>query len=483
MSKKVNNEIKELQSNEIITSKKQTNSKKSFSKKNIKPVLEKEKQEINKKEVVVEETTTINESKKKKNKRPIIVLIISLIVLIGMLVLTYFNIFKNGCCEDKNKPIKPVVNKKLPKLPKPEVTEGERGLLGIDKNVNEKAIDKYLNRDDSVYRDMRMLEDPAQYENIGGDRFLSGYVKGFEIVPLPYIIPVKNLPNEVGTTYQGSTLFFQTSDGTYHPMYEESMKIVEKLFPKDKIIFLMCGGGGYAGMMKEFLVSQGWDKDSIYVVGGYWYYKGKNNIIVPKEVNQYGYPEYDFTDVPYHEIDFSELTQIMPDRHNKGTVIPFYLEDEYYNGKDEKFDSLLKDYNDAYENFSKEHKDFKYEEYEAYQKEYADKVINYLHKLMKDKKSFVITVYNDIGCGDDDDTIRTKALDFFEKNHIYTYDFGYELLMKTDIYKDVQNAPNCIIFKNGKVYTYYYDESDDDLKINESKESTAKWIQKYILLK
>ena len=36
----------------------------------------------------------------------------------------------------------------------------------------------------------------------------------------------------------------------------------------------MCGGGGYAGMTKNMLVSLGWDKDKIYVVGGYWFYEG-----------------------------------------------------------------------------------------------------------------------------------------------------------------------------------------------------------------
>ena len=45
--------------------------------------------------------------------------------------------------------------------------------MGIDKNINEATIDEYLNRPDSVYRDMRMLEDPGNYEAIGGDRLLA----------------------------------------------------------------------------------------------------------------------------------------------------------------------------------------------------------------------------------------------------------------------------------------------------------------------
>ena len=425
-----------------------------------------------------------NESvKKKNNKKILIILIITFILVISALIFSYFKFFHNKPDSKKVSTIKPVVNPKLPKLPKPEVTEGERGELGIDKNVNEKTIDKYLNRDDSVYRDMRMLEDPAEYESIGGDRYLSGYVKGFEVVPLPYIIPVKNLPKEVGTTYAGSTLFYQMSDGSYVPMYEESTEILEKLFPRDKIIFLMCGGGGYAGMMKKFLVSQGYDADSIYVVGGHWYYKGKNNIEVPYKFNKWGSKIYDFSDVPYHEIEFEELTQIMPDRHNKGEIKPFYLDDEYYDSKDEKFEELIKNYNNVYSDYEKEHPEYDSDEYLEFYDEREKKVVNYINKLMNDKKTFIVTVYNDMGCDEDDDTIRTKSLDFFNKHNIYTYDIGAELMIKTDIYKDVWSAPNVIIIKNGKVYTFYYNESDEDLEINKSKEATAQWIRKYILLK
>ena len=197
--------------------------------------------------------------------------------------------------------------KDMNKLPKPELTEGLRGELGIDKNINEKTIDKYLNREDSVYRDVRMLDDPGDYEAIGGDSKLSGFVKGFEVISLPYIIPVKGLPEAVGDTYLGDTLF-SINDGKYVPNYKESLSILEYIFPKDKNIFIMCGGGGYAGMMKNLLVSLGWDENKIYNVGGYWYYEGKNNISVKRNDN--GEVVYDFWKVLYHDIDFSKLHKI-----------------------------------------------------------------------------------------------------------------------------------------------------------------------------
>lgn len=192
----------------------------------------------------------------------------------------------------------------LKELPKPTVSEGARGELGIDKNINESNIDEYLNREDSVYRDMRMLEDVAEYENIGGDSYLSGFVKGFEVVPFPLIVNVTGLPEEVGNTYNGETLYTLTEDGKYVANYEESKEFLEYFFPKDKNIFLMCGGGGYAGMMKNMLVALGWDEEKIYNVGGYWYYKGKNNVEVKNgEI-------YDFWKVTYHDINFHLFTKV-----------------------------------------------------------------------------------------------------------------------------------------------------------------------------
>lgn len=197
---------------------------------------------------------------------------------------------------------------KLKDLPKPEVTGGERGTLGIDKNINEETIDEYLNREDSVYRDMRMLKDPGNYEAIGGDSYLSGFVEGFEVVPYPLLTEVKGLPEKVGETYQGNTLFTEKEDGTYVANYEESLSYLEYYFPKDKNIFLMCGGGGYAGMTKNLLVSLGWDENKIYNVGGYWFYNGNHNISTKKEEKED--TSYDFWKVTYHDIDFSTLTEI-----------------------------------------------------------------------------------------------------------------------------------------------------------------------------
>ena len=194
-------------------------------------------------------------------------------------------------------------------LPKPEISEGIRGeQFGIDKNINESTIDEYLGRSDSVYRDMRMLKDPGNYEAIGGDSYLSGFVEGFEVVPLPYLTNVTGLPEDVGETYTGETLFTQDESGNYVANYEESMEILEAIFPKDKNIFLMCGGGGYAGMTKTMLVALGWDENKIYNVGAYWSYNGNNNVEVKKTIDGEDY--YNFSIVPYYNIDFTTLHEV-----------------------------------------------------------------------------------------------------------------------------------------------------------------------------
>ncbi len=199
-------------------------------------------------------------------------------------------------------------------LPKAELSEGLRGKYGIDKNINEKTIDNYLNRTDTVYRDVRMLVDTATWENKGGDRYLSGYIKGFEVIPSPFLanytdeyIEQKKIENVSGL-YQGKTLFHLDNEGNYTPNYQESMNILETIFPKDKNIFIICGAGGYAGQVKHMLVKLGWDETKVRDIGGYWYYEGRNSIQVKETIDGKDY--YNFSKVPYYDIDFNSLTEI-----------------------------------------------------------------------------------------------------------------------------------------------------------------------------
>ena len=195
------------------------------------------------------------------------------------------------------------------KLPAPEVDTATQ--FGVDKNINMTTIDNYLHREDVAYRDVRMLFDPADYAAIGGDADLSATITGFKVVPYPYIATLSALP--VANAYEGETLFdvVWNADGTIASVsenYQESTFILEELFPRDKAVFLMCGGGGYAGMTKSLLLYLGWDEGLLYNVGGNWEYKGENGlelIVYPEDAQDENICATWRADYAY--IDFSRL--------------------------------------------------------------------------------------------------------------------------------------------------------------------------------
>lgn len=196
---------------------------------------------------------------------------------------------------------------KVKELPKADADLDSQ--FGVDKNITVANIDEYLGRDDTVYRDMRMLFDPADYAAIGGDADLSFSIEGFKVVPYPYIATLQTLP--VDGAYVGNCLFTVewADDGSIVSVkenYKESMQALEELFPKDKNIMLTCGGGGYGGMMRVLLIKLGWDAEKLYNIGGSWEYKGDHRfeiISYPEDANEepvmatwradYAYIEFD----------------------------------------------------------------------------------------------------------------------------------------------------------------------------------------------
>jgi len=198
------------------------------------------------------------------------------------------------------------------KLPAPEVDSSSQ--FGIDKNINQETIDEWLFRSDVVYRDVRMLFDPAEYGSIGGEADLTATIEGFKVIPYPYIATLQSLP--VANAYTGDKLFEVewTEDGhvvSATPLYEESMMILEELFPKDKAIFLMCGGGGYANMTKQLLLFLGWDEAKLYNIGANWTYKGNHALeIVVYPEDKDGKNIYATWRADYAHIEFSKLNKI-----------------------------------------------------------------------------------------------------------------------------------------------------------------------------
>ena len=322
-------------------------------------------------------------------------------------------------------------------LPVPELEEGLRGeQFGIDKNINEKTIDQYLNREDTVYRDMRMLKDEAEYEAIGGDSWLSGYVEGFEIVPFPYLTNVEGLPPEVGTGYRGDTLFIHTENG-YEPAYEESMEILEYLFPKDKNIILMCGGGGYAGMTKGMLAELGWDASKIYNAGGYWFYEGEHSVSLKREEN--GETYYDFYKAPYHYIDFSSLHRIqdapestaVPETGEETSVIPAVTAEE-------------------------------------------------ISRKAEDKETFAVYISLP-GCGSCAAFLPVIS-EYAEAGLVDVYGISLTELKETEtlLSGQVEYTPSVAIIENGEVKAVLKADSDADLPHYQSVRSLSEWFNEHL---
>ena len=194
----------------------------------------------------------------------------------------------------------------------PVASPNKANMFGVDKNININTIDDWLGRDDVAYIDVRMLIDPGDYRKIGGDPILSGTIEGFAVVPYPFLANLTGLPPQVAASqYDGPTLFTLTWDkkgniDTLTPNYEESEMIIKDLFPQDKAIFLLCGGGGYAAFTRALLIKLGYNPDMLYNVGGFWFYKGNKTVNVKVSYGD-NKEYYAFHKLNYHYIDFDQL--------------------------------------------------------------------------------------------------------------------------------------------------------------------------------
>jgi len=186
------------------------------------------------------------------------------------------------------------------------------GPFGVDSNINVPTgtIDNYLNRPDVAYIDVRMFYDPAEFGAIGGIAELTQTLPGYRVVPYPFIGTLSAMP--VANAYEGDTLF-RVVWGEGHeiieatPNFAESETILSQIYPKDKAIFLMCGGGGYSALTRALLVHQGWDANMIYNTGGNWYYEGDNPLDLTVSGN---YSDIATWRADYAHIDFEHLTRI-----------------------------------------------------------------------------------------------------------------------------------------------------------------------------
>ena len=213
-------------------------------------------------------------------------------------------------CSSRRNPVSVALPSSFLPLPDTDV----KSMFGVDKNININTISDYLYRDDAAYIDVRMFFDPAGFAEIGGEADLTRTIKGFRIVPYPFIATLPELP--VSGAYDGPRLFRLTWDETGNitsatPNFIESDMILKDLFPKDKAIFLMCGMGGYSAMMKSLLIFLGWDENYLYNLGGNWGAPGKNMVELLVDHDDAGGNKIIATwRADYAYIDFSRLTRI-----------------------------------------------------------------------------------------------------------------------------------------------------------------------------
>lgn len=117
--------------------------------------------------------------------------------------------------------------------------------------INVDNLTDYLGRDDVVYIDLRDYNDYAKK-----------HLKNFECIPYFALI----FDAEAGT--DGKPQLYGGSVTEPVATYEESLALMEAMFPKDKTIFFMCQSGGRVAQMMTLLDSLGWDMSKIYNVGG-----------------------------------------------------------------------------------------------------------------------------------------------------------------------------------------------------------------------
>ena len=196
--------------------------------------------------------------------------------------------------------------------------------FGVDKNVNVGTIDKYLNIEGVVYRDMRLLVDSQGYDDLTSTSsgMLTGTIEGFRISPLPYIanlwegmLPPPVLDNPVDIEYTPLYNVVWAEDGSITSIsenYEESKYVLEEIFPKDKIIFLMCGGGGYAWMTKQILIKLGYNQDKIYNLGGFWGYEGEHAVEMVSHYDKNNNGAYEGKYYSFYNGNYMAIDQVLP---------------------------------------------------------------------------------------------------------------------------------------------------------------------------
>lgn len=142
----------------------------------------------------------------------------------------------------------------------------------VDSGVTTKNINNYLFREDTIYVDLR------PYSWVIKD----GHIAGFGFYPFYDLIAHRQLEdrlfsmdviyNEDGSKILGGEV------GSFTPNYEESVMVINKLFPKDKYIFAISQSGLECCYFLNLLIQLDYDPTKLYNVGGFSISTGFENV-------------------------------------------------------------------------------------------------------------------------------------------------------------------------------------------------------------
>lgn len=130
---------------------------------------------------------------------------------------------------------------------------GEKELeITAESEITMENLDLYLYRDDVQYVDLRNHQAQFKY----------GFIDGFEVIPFFDYLDYRAFDR--GRTYEFNA--DQLRDTT----------ILERLFQREKAIFLYADGCIRSGYVKDVLNHLGYER--VFVIGGYFEYLGENKI-------------------------------------------------------------------------------------------------------------------------------------------------------------------------------------------------------------
>lgn len=177
-------------------------------------------------------------------------------------------------------------------------------MLISDSVILPSNLDQYLFLEDVYYVDTR---EPNQFLE-------EGHVAGF--INIPYYEVIASLNNE-DTLFKMKKVFDENNkliiglgeNGSYEPIYEESISILKSLFPQKKKIFIISTAGVESTYLANLLMQYGYDANLIYNVGNFSNTVG--NIASYRELTDVKYKVEGLNSYKLvYRFDFGELKKI-----------------------------------------------------------------------------------------------------------------------------------------------------------------------------